>query len=108
MKKGFEIGSEIGFFQSFAHIWIKLIQAPSSSSDSEQQDKRNQKVKSELEKLALLTNKASDQVGGPFNKTKIDLTCNLTPKIKKAAITKTFISLNKESGKVTKAKAGAG
>ena len=99
MKKGFEIGSEIGFFQSFAHVWIKLIQAPSSSSDSEQQDKRNQKVKSELEKLALLTNKASDQVGGPFNKTKIELTCNLT--LLTAKIKKTFMSLNKESGKVT-------
>jgi hypothetical protein len=57
VKKGFEIGSEVGFFQSFAQVWIKLVQA-----QSEGQNKKNQKVKSELEKLAQLAAKASGQV----------------------------------------------
>ena len=60
LKKGFEIGSEVGFFQSFAQVWIKLIQEP--SADGQDNSKKNQKVKSELEKLSLLAAKASDQV----------------------------------------------
>ena len=52
-KKGSEIGSEVGFFQSFAKVWIKLI------SDG---DKKNEKVKRELQKLNSLAEKASNQV----------------------------------------------
>ena len=52
-KKGSEIGSEVGFFQSFARVWINLV------SDG---DKKNEKVKRELKKLESLAEKASNQV----------------------------------------------
>lgn len=53
VKKAFEIGSEIGFFESFANVWIKLVEADS--------DKKNEKVRKELKKLKDLAEKVSDQ-----------------------------------------------
>jgi len=50
VKKGSEIGSEVGFFESFAKIWIALL----SKDPTESVTKRNQKAVKELSKLLLL------------------------------------------------------
>ena len=58
VKKGFEVGSEIGFFESFANVWIKLLEKSASSGS----EKKNERVKKELQKLLQLAEKATNQV----------------------------------------------
>ena len=68
VKKGFEIGSEIGFFESFAKVWLKLVEADS--------DKKVEKVRKELKKLQDLAEKVSDQVRDwHLNSLKLELPC---------------------------------
>jgi len=57
VKKGFEVGSEVGFFQSFAKVWIKFVELSPNEAD-----RKSEKVKKELKRLQDLAEKATNQV----------------------------------------------
>jgi hypothetical protein len=58
LSKGFDIGSEVGFFEAFARVWIGILEAQSGVAG----DRKDDKVKRELNKLASLASAASNQV----------------------------------------------